>query len=277
MNNINNTGFQEPPFEVAKRIEMAPQFYDMTNPVRRKLHENYIRQNLNNFTNEANVIQFTSGEFTGPLEFEQFWLDTVGDWEAETKLHPLIALATTKDVQDAILADPRRSAIVDLICFRYWWQTDKGLFAPEGGQNLSPRQFERQWKGGSPNDENLAAMAAEYRQKFSGKAVIAAGEDVDMSRGAWAFVCAGGSMPHLPRTTDAKLLAAIPQMQPWLADSNKGIWALWREPGKQIFIFGNNGVDLDLSMESGAFRVNTIDQESGEVTPTTTVQARRKE
>ncbi len=115
-------------------------------------------------------------------------------------------------------------------------------------------------------------MASEYRQKFSDKVVIAAGEDVDMSHGAWAFVCAGGSMPHLPRTTDAKLLAAIPKMQPWLADSNKGIWAL-RESGKQILIFGNNGADLDLSMESGAFRVNTIDQESGEVTPTTTVQA----
>ena len=272
VNNINDTGFREPPFEVAKRIVMADQFYDVTNPVRRKLHEGLIRKNLDNFTNEPNVIQFTSAEFTGPLAFEQFWLDTIGDWEVQTKLHPLIALAATKDVQDAILADAKRAAVVDLICFRYWWQNDKGLFAPKGGQNLSPRQSERQWKGGSPSDENLAVMAAEYRQKFSDKVVIAAGEDADMSRGAWAFVCAGGSMPHLPRTTNEKLLAAIPKMQPWLTDSNKGTWAL-REPGKQILIFGNNGADLDLSMESGAFRVNTIDQESGEVTPSTTVQA----
>lgn len=263
-NNINHTGFEEPPFEIEKRTVMADQFYDVSNPVRRKLHEGFIRQNLDNFTNQANVIQFTSGEFTGPLAFEQFWLDTIAGWKSETKRHPLVALAATKDVQDAILADGTRAAVVDVICFRYWWQTDKGLFAPKGGQNLSPRQFERQWKGGPPGDENLAAMAAEYRQKFPAKAVIAAGEDADMGRGAWAFVCAGGSLPNLPRSTDKALLAAIPQMQPWLADEAKGVWAL-REPGKQCLVYG--GGELDLSGESGAFRVNVVDARTGKVAP----------
>jgi hypothetical protein len=272
-NNINQTGFPEPPpFAGDKRIFMAEQFYDVSNPVRRQLHENFIRQNLANFTNEANVIQFTSGEFTGPLAFEQFWLDTVGDWEEQNKSHPLIALAASKDVQDAILADAKRAAVVDVICFRYWWQTDRGLFAPHGGQNLSPRQFERQWKGGTPGDENLAAMAAEYRHKLLDKAVIASGEDEDLSRGAWAFVCAGGSLPNLPRTADAKLLAAIPHMQPWLADNAKSLWAL-REPGKQILIFGGHGDELDLSTESGAFRVDVVNRESGQVMPSATVQA----
>ena len=276
VNNINDTGFKEPPFEVEKRIVMAPQFYDVTNPVRRKLHESYIRQNLDNFTNEANVIQFTSGEFTGPLAFEQFWLDTIEAWENETQNHPLVALATTKDVQDSILADDRRRAVVDVICFRYWWQTDSGLFAPKGGLNQSPRQFERQWKGGSPNDQNLAVMAAEYRQKFSDKAVIASGEDVDMSRGAWAFVCAGGSMPNLPRMTDAKLLAAIPKMRPWLADDDKAIWAL-REPGKQILVYaGGDHMELDLSAETGAFRLRMVNSETGAVTAGETVQAGAK-
>jgi hypothetical protein len=272
VNNVNGTGFQEPPFEVEKRILMAPQFYDVTNPVRRKLHENFIRQNLDNFTNDANVIQFTSAEFTGPLAFEQFWLDTVGDWESETKNHPLVALAATKDVQDAILADDRRRAVVDVVCFRYWWQTDNGLFAPKGGQNLSPRQFERQWKGGSPDDEDLAAMAAEYRRKFSGKAVIASGEDVDMGRGGWAFVCAGGSMPNLPRATDANLLAAIPQMQPWPEASTAGRRVL-REPGKQILIYSGEDAphEFDLSAESGTFRVNSVMPRTGEVTPGRTV------
>jgi hypothetical protein len=152
-----------------------------------------------------------------------------------------------------------------VICFRYWWQTDKGLFAPRGGQNLSPRQFERQWKGGAPNDENLAAMTAEYRQKYSDKAVIACGEDVNFN-GAWAFLCAGGSMPNLPSTTDAKLLAAIPQMQPWLADNAKRIWAL-RRPGRQILVYGNSSTELDFSSESCAFRLNAIDSRTGKVTP----------
>lgn len=271
VNNINGTGFVEPPFQVDKRIVLAQQFYDVANPVRRRLQENFIRRNLDNFTNQANVIQFTSAEFTGPLAFEQFWLDTIGAWERQTALHPLIGLAATKDVQDAVLADQQRAPVVDVVCFRYWWRTAHGLFAPRGGQNLSPRQFERQWKGGAPTDENLASMAAEYRQRFPEKAIIAAGEDADLSHGAWAFVCAGGSLPHLPATADSGLLKAIPVMQPWLADDKAGAWAL-RQPHKQMLVFGKGGLDLDLAGESGTFRVNLVDRQTGAVTPQGTVQ-----
>jgi hypothetical protein len=265
-NNINSTGFPEPPpFAGDKRIFMAEQFYDANNPARRKLHEGFIRQNLDNFTNEPNVIQFTSAEFTGPLGFEQFWLDTIGNWERDTGHKEIIALSCTKDVQDAILADPQRNSVVDVICFRYWWQTRKGLFAPKGGQNLSPRQIERLWKGGTPTDEDLAGMAAQYRSQFPGKVVIASGED-ERLWGEWAFVCAGGSMPVLPKTTDAHLLAAIPQMQPWADASKDGCWVL-REPGKQFLVYsgGSAPAQLDLSAESGTFQVHTVDKETGAV------------
>jgi len=269
-NNINETGFPEPPpFAGDKRIFMAEQFYDVSNSVRRKLHEGFIRQNLNNFTNEGNVIQFTSAEFTGPLAFEQFWLDTIRDWEAQTGLHPLVALATPKNVQDAILADDARARVVDLICFRYWWQTKKGLFAPDGGQNLSPRQFERQFKGGTPTDEDLADMTASYRQKYPSKVVIASGEDEDMSHGGWAFVCAGGSMPNLPQTTDERLLKAIPHMQPWFANKEQRLWAL-REAGKQMLIYGAGG-EVDLSSEPGTFRVNAVGRD-GKISQAGTIE-----
>jgi hypothetical protein len=272
-NNINNTGFREPAFEIEKRTVMADQFYDVANPVRRRLHENFIRQNLDSFTNQANVIQFTSAEFTGPLAFEQFWLDTIGAWETQRKTHALIALAATKDVQDAILADPQRAAVVDIIAFRYWWQTDQGLFAPAGGDNLSPRQYQRQWKGGLPTDEDLAAMAADYRRRFPAKVVIPASEGgSNLRHASWAFVCAGGSLPNLPATVDPALLAAIPHMQPWLADAAHSLWAL-REPGKQILVYSHAGAPLDLSAEAGAFRVYRVDRETGEVTPGALVQA----
>jgi hypothetical protein len=46
-NNINDTGFPEPPFYAGdKRIFLAEQFYDVTHPVRRPLHRAYIRQCL---------------------------------------------------------------------------------------------------------------------------------------------------------------------------------------------------------------------------------------
>jgi len=271
-NNINKTGFPEPPpYAGDKRIFQAELFYDVTHPVRRKLHEGYIRQCLDNFTNNANVIQFTSAEFTGPLHFTQFWLDTIAEWEKsaignrQSAIHPLIALSCTKDVQDAILADKQRSATVDVIDFRYWWRTDKGEFAPPGGKNLAPRQFERMWKGGRPNEANLASMAAEYHVKFPAKPLIC-----DFDAAGWAWLCAGGSMPRLPKTTDAKLLAAIPKMQPWAESSKDNNWAL-HETGKQMLVYG--GGELDLSGETGSFRVNTINPRTGEVTPGETLKA----
>ena len=247
---------------------MADQFYDVTNPVRRKLHAGLIRQNLNNFINEANVIQFTSAEFTGPAAFEQFWLDTIIEWEHETGRKPLVALAATKDVQDAMLADDKRRAVVDVICFRYWWRTGGNLSAPKGGENQTPRQFERQWKGGTPKDEDLASMASEYRGKYPDKVVIASGEDAAL-RGGWAFLCAGGSIPDLPQTADATLLAAVPQMQPWAAASQGGRWAL-REAGKQMLIYGGDGT-LDLTGEAGTYRVNVVNARTGAVTRGQTV------
>ena len=76
-------------------------------------------------------------------------------------------------------------------------------------------------------------------------------------------------MPRLPKTTDAQLLAAIPRMQPWPDASKAGRWIL-RESGKQLLVCG--GGELDLSGETGAFRVNTINPRTGEVAPGETVQ-----
>ncbi|MFN3408783.1 MAG: DUF6298 domain-containing protein [Limisphaerales bacterium] len=297
-NNINLTGFPEPPpYAGDKRIFMAELFYDVApepradlrvRDWRQRLHKGYLRQCLDNFTNNVNVIHFTSAEYTGPLHFMQFWLDTIAAWQKGQPLTrpsdtlapsdgeragvrgspPLIALSCTKDVQDAILADPKRSAVVDVIDFRYWWRTDQGEFAPPGGKNLAPRQFERQWRGGRPNDANLADMAAEYRARFPAKPLIC-----DFDAAGWAWVCAGGSLPRLPRTTDTNLLAAIPRMQPWLEASGKGRWVL-REPGRQYLVYG--GGQLDWTGETGEFRTHVVNPATGEVSRGGTVPAGRR-
>jgi hypothetical protein len=261
-NNINHTGFPEPPpYAGDKRIFMAELFYDVTNPVRRELHRRYIRQCLDNFTNNSNVIQFTSAEFTGPLHFMEFWLDTVGEWEQEHGRKELIALSCTRDVQDAVLADPKRSQIVDVIDFRYWWQTAKGLFAPPGGKNLAPRQFERQWRGGRPTDVDLARMAGEYRGRFPAKALIC-----DFDSAGWAWVCAGGSLPRLPRTTDPRLLTAIPRMQPWSEASTAGRWVL-RQPHRQylICLTPRGPAELDLTGDRESYQVQSLNPATGEI------------
>ncbi|MCS7033100.1 MAG: DUF6298 domain-containing protein [Phycisphaerae bacterium] len=172
-NNINETGFPEPPFFAGdKRVFLAEQFYDITHPVRRELHRAYIRKCLDTFSENTNVIHFTSEEFTGPLHFVQFWLDTIAQWQRETGHDPLVGLAATKDVQDAILADPERATVVDVIDIRYWYyQSDGALYAPPGGAHLAPRQWARLLKPRPPSREQAIRAVTEYRQRYPHKAV----------------------------------------------------------------------------------------------------------
>lgn len=173
VNNINGTKFTEPPPFNGDTIKMADEYYNLSDPAYRALHRAYIRHHLDTLGAASNVIHTLSAENSGPLHFMQFWLDVVAEWERETGRHPLIALSACKDVQDAILADPARAAIVDVIDLTYWFRTDRGQeFAPRGGQSLAPRQHLRLWKGGRPSAESIRAMAREYRAKFPGKAVI---------------------------------------------------------------------------------------------------------
>ncbi|MCS3153438.1 DUF6298 domain-containing protein [Phocaeicola dorei] len=52
-----------------KRIFVADMFYDISHPVRRELHRKYIRQCLDNFADDANVVQLISAEFTRSVAF----------------------------------------------------------------------------------------------------------------------------------------------------------------------------------------------------------------
>ena len=114
-NNINHTPFLEPVnFTGDKRIFTATLFYDITNPTLRELHRQYIRQSLDAFKGQPNVIHSIGEEFTGPLHFVEFWLDVITEWEQENG-QVLVDLAVNKDVQDAILNDPVRSKVVDII------------------------------------------------------------------------------------------------------------------------------------------------------------------
>ena len=110
-NNVNNTPFLEPVnFTGDKRIFTATLFYDVENPTLRELHRQYIRQSLDAFKGQPNVIHSIGEEFTGPLHFVQFWLDVIAEWEEENG-PVLVDLAVNKDVQDSIL----KELILDLM------------------------------------------------------------------------------------------------------------------------------------------------------------------
>ena len=262
-NNINNTGFPEPPpYAGDKRIYLAEQFYDVNHPVRRELHRQFIRQCLDNFKGQPNVIQSISAEFTGPLHFVEFWLDVIAEWEQETGEHELIALSTTKDVQDAILADPVRSKIIDIIDIRYWaYRPDGTAYAPPGGVNLAPRQHARQVKPGKRSFESVYRAVAEYRTKFPEKAVIySEGNYTDFG---WAVLIGGGSMPVLPPQTNKELLETAATMLPFETGNENSLGL--QNPGEGIILCSKAGenVSVDLSDFKGNYMVRFVQPENG--------------
>ncbi|MCJ7543058.1 MAG: DUF6298 domain-containing protein [Phycisphaerae bacterium] len=276
-NNINDTGFPEPPpYASNKRIFQAHLFYDTTHPVRRPLHEAYIRKCLDAFADNSNVIQSTSAEFTGPVEFVRFWLDTIASWQKQTRKDALVALSCTKDVQDAILADPPRSKIVDVIDIRYWhYQADGTPYAPAGGKNLAPRQHARQLRPRPSSFEQVVRAVREYRTKFPDKAVIYSGDGLEHG---WAVLMGGGSLPDIRAKLDPQLLAAIARMtpaelvsgdqqSPTLHSLGDGAWCL-AEAGANYLVYSSDGkpITLDLGTAKGEFAVRWIDPASGKMT-----------
>lgn len=265
-NNINHTGFPEPPaYAGDKRIFMAEQFYDTTHAIRNAIHKAYIRQCLENFKNTRNVIQFTSAEFTGPFHFVQFWLETIRDWEKETGNKELIGLATTKDVQDSILSDPKLASIVDVIDINYWfYRSDGSAYAPKGGQNLAPRQHARLIKPGKTSFEQVYRAVREYRQKFPEKAVIYTSDSYDTY--GWAVLMAGGSIPCLPAITNSQLLKSAALMDPVNLPGNpEHQWAMAGKDGLIVFNDSGKNVNLDLTGFPSSLVVRFINPVTGQM------------
>jgi hypothetical protein len=246
---------------------MADLFYDVSHPVRRALHRAYIRHGLDVLGRHPNVIFFTGEEYTGPLEFVRFWLDTVTEWERETGRDVPVGLSATKDVQDAILADPLRGPSVSVVELKYWWYLADGtLYAPEGGRNLAPRQQLREWKGSKKRSvEQTARQVREYRERYPAKAFLFTNGPDD----GWAVLAAGGSLPNLPRGTDARLLRALPRLRPFgRAGAADRQWVV-AEPGRHYLASASPGepVRVDLSSEHAEFSVLRVDPRTGRVGP----------
>ena len=266
-NNINSTGFPEPvPYAGDKRIFLAEQFYDITHPQRRELHRAYIRQCLNNFNGNSGVLQLISAEYTGPLHFVQFWLDTILEWEKETGKNALVGLSTTKDVQDAILADPVRAAVVDVIDIRYWHYREDGTeYAPAGGQNLAPRQHARLVKPGKSSFVQVYRAVCEYRQAHPGKAVMYSADNYDHQ--GWAAFMAGGSLAAIPKVGHPDFLPAAARMQPLdLPGQPAGQYGLGNKNGEYIiYQEASEPIPVDLKNAGGKFRVRWFDPITGQL------------
>jgi hypothetical protein len=180
-NNINDTGLPEPPpyHPGGTRLDVGNEFFSVTYPPLRKLHHDYIIHVLDELGDMPNIIFGAAYQFAGPLSFEQFFQDTVAEWEHQHNRHVRIALTTSKQTTDAILADPIRSKQIAVVDMRYWvYEPDGTLFAPQAGINHAFReQISKQFKGYSDTPppttpELVYRQVREYRDRFPDIALV---------------------------------------------------------------------------------------------------------
>ncbi|MEH6306876.1 DUF6298 domain-containing protein [Olivibacter sp. CPCC 100613] len=276
-NNINQTGFPEPPpYAGDKRIFMDAPFYDVSNQHRAAIHRAYIKQCLTNFKDNKGVLQLTGAEYTGPLHFVQFWLDVIAEWETENKQKALIGLSTTKDVQDAILADAVRNKVVNVIDIRYWYeQADGSTYAPKGGQHLAPRQQARLFKPKKTSFEQVYRAVSHYREQYPDKAVIYSANGAEGN--GWAVFIGGGSLASIPPSLPDGFLYAASKMKPQ-ASVEKGIYLLGGESQEEImYVDGLPEVEIDLSDGKGRYTLCVIDPVTGKIVEERSLEGGKKQ
>jgi hypothetical protein len=209
------------------------------------------------------VIQLTSEEYTGPLHFVQFWIDVIREWEKETGVNVMTGLSATKDVQDAILADPVRSSVIDVIDIRYWAYRDDGsLYAPEGGQHLAPRQHARLVQPGKRSFDQVYRAVREYRLAYPGKAVVYS--EGQFSNFAWAAFMPGGSLAAIPSIEAPGFTKAVSSMKPVVSSVN-GVYLLQNDSGESILYFSGDADQMKLNLKKGNFRLIRIDPQTGKM------------
>jgi len=84
-NNINDTGLPEPPpLRVHGRSDEGNEFYSTSYAPLKAQHRAYILHTLDEMADQPNVIFGVAYQYAGPLEFEQFFQDTVREWSRST-------------------------------------------------------------------------------------------------------------------------------------------------------------------------------------------------
>ena len=286
-------------------IPAANSFYDINDNTRRELHHLYIHKCLDELGDYTNVIYLISQEYTGPLSFVQFWMDTIKEWEQAKGKTVKIGLAATKDVMDAILEDPERGPRISTLCLSYWWYNGDGtLYAPKGGQQIPARYTGNISKRTTP--QSLYRQIREYRLRYPNKAIIQH-HKVEIEK-MWAFLMGGGSMiiagmqypdskpPKKPwdppdsyvapeeaaiilptydfiKTYLSKALAKMRPTDIVLLNRDNN-WCL-ADKGENYLVFALKGgrIDLDLSKaQKASFTVKLFNPRNGNLIPAGTVK-----
>jgi hypothetical protein len=262
-------------------------FYDVSHPVRRDLHRLYIRHSLDVLKDNANVVYGIDREFSGPLSFVQFWLDTIAEWEKENNKKVFITLEVPKAEMDTLLNDPVRRPMITAVTFFNWnYRPDGSLFAIEGGINKAPReqlqaqpQAGRAGRGGPGGAAPGARGAARGGPRGGPGAGGAAGAELRYRayreyRDAFPdliLLSRNDDFPGLSAAIDKTIPAAArAQLRPApiVHSHPESTWAM-AAPGKAYLLYSMAGdpIDLDLSNDPAPFTLSWLDSTNGELRP----------
>jgi hypothetical protein len=285
-NNINDTGLPEPmPLESNQRIHLANQFYDAANPRLRALHRAYIFHVLDELAPNDNIIFGLAYQYSGPLAFQQFFQQTVAEWEGRHGRRVRIVLDTAKNVTDGILADPALASQVAVVDMRYWhYLPDGSLWAPQGGQNLAFREMHPAEFGDPSTPSLVYRQVRAYRDKYPDKAIVAwhagtgqipalmAGAAQVLTRNPTAGHGQGRAVDRTPldgfiQARVADVLTTMVPQDGWVADGERN-WVLADGGQSALLVYSLAGDAIELTRAlGGAYRGMWFDPRSGEVLP----------
>jgi len=264
----------------------ASAFYDVSHPLRRELHRLYIRHTLDVLGRSPNVVFGLDREYSGPLAFVQFWLDSIAEWEKENLRRVFICLEVPRDQMDAILADPVRGPMITAIDFHHWfYRPDGSLYTITGGLNKAPREqsvgivaeadLQRlreantnpTWAGANiVSSPAFQKLTSTIRQGSAAMRYRAWREYRD-AYPALVIVRKTDEFPDLTTAIDREIPAAArAQTRPaaLLRNHIDTAWAM-AAPGRAYLVYSMAGaaVDLDLSGDSGRFTLAWLDSGGG--------------
>jgi hypothetical protein len=291
-NNVNDVGPAEPPGAPPERVHVANEVYDAADPRAAALHRALVRHTLDVLGPEPNVIFGVGFQFAGPLAFQRLFLDEVDAWSRRTGRRVRVALTTSKDVTDSILADLRRARHVAVIDTRYWqYRPDGTLWAPRGGRNLAFREMiAADFGAGGDTPPATTPLQAyrqvrEYRDRFPDKAVVAWQNGVGpipafMAGAAQVLMRNPAAGHNQARAVDrtpldgfvrARLATRLHRLTPrdgWLADSARS-WALADARGETVLVYSVEGASVALArpLPRAAYRGVWLDPRTGETRP----------
>ncbi|HWA25398.1 MAG TPA: DUF6298 domain-containing protein [Lacunisphaera sp.] len=266
----------------------ASTFYDVSHAVRRDLHRRYIRHTLDVLGYNSNVVFGLDQEYSGPLSFVQFWLDTIAEWQQEHKRKVFVCLGVPKDQMDAILADPARAPLVTAIDFHYWfYRPDGSLYTIVGGINRAPREQ----SVGIVSESDLQKLRdANTNPTWAGSNIVSSPEFQRRTQTVRAGTPAmryralreyrdshpdlviplrRDDFPELTAALEEKIPAgerAATRPMAIVRGPVESAWAM-AAPGRAYLVYTMAGqaADLDLTADRGVFNISWLDSASGEL------------